>query len=90
MESEQPQYPEQASPPRAYVNFGLGQGTALELAVTLGYKEGNAAPTVLAPIVMSWEFVPVLIRLLQDQLDSYQEKMGPVRDVMESAEIDES
>ena len=72
-----------SSPPRLYINWAGGQGTALELTVTLGYKEGEAAPTVSAPLVMTWEFVPVLIKLLQDQLDAYQGKMGNVREVLE-------
>jgi hypothetical protein len=49
----------------------------------LGYKEGPAAPTVSAPIVVAWEFVPVLIRLLEEQLEAYQGKMGNVRQVLE-------
>jgi hypothetical protein len=78
-DAEQPQ----PSLPRVYVNWAAGQGTALELAVTLGYKEGEAAPTVSAPIVVAWEFVPVLIKLLEAQLEDYQGKMGNVRQVLE-------
>jgi hypothetical protein len=82
-EQEQPKL---QSPPRAYVNFAGGQGTPMEFALTLGYKEPDADPAFITPIVMSWEFVPVLIQLLQSQLDAYQEKVGTVRDIQEFAE----
>ena len=81
-EPEQPQEEiRMVSPPRGYVNFAAGQGGPLELSLTLGYRQGDAPPIVVAPIVVAWEFVPVLIRLLQDQLDSYQEQVGTIRNV---------
>lgn len=85
-DSEQPN-PKSFSPPRPYVNFGAGQGSVMEFALTLGYKEPDADPTVVAPIVMSWEFVPVLITLLQSQLDAFQEEQGPVRDIQVNTDV---
>jgi hypothetical protein len=71
-----PPQPELQSPPRAYVNFAGAQSSPSELALTLGYREGDAQPVIVAPLVMAWEFVPALIKLLQDQVDIYQ---GPSR-----------
>lgn len=68
---------------RAYVNFAQGRGGVTELSLTFGYKENDLPAIGLVPIVMSWEFVPVLIRLLQTQLDAYQEQIGPVRDIFD-------
>jgi len=70
-----------ASAPRAYVNFAHGRGAPLDFGLTVGYREGEANPILIQPLVMSWEFVPILIKLLQDQLDSYQEQLGPIRDL---------
>ena len=84
-EAEQPSQPDlpgsESSPPRTYVNFAAAQGSPLELALTLGYREGDANPLAAALLVMNWEFVPVLIKLLQDQVDAYEERAGPIRDV---------
>jgi hypothetical protein len=80
-DAEQPPQP----PARGYVNFAAGQGSATELAVTLGYREGDANPTMVAPIVMAWEFVPEFIRFLQQQLNTYEEQVGPVRDLKKLA-----
>jgi hypothetical protein len=85
-DADQPQH---QSPQRAYVNFAAAQGSPIELAVTLGYREGDAEPTVVVPAVVAWEFVPVFIRLLQEQLDAYQEQVAPVRDVQQRQKAEE-
>lgn len=77
------------SPPRVYVNFAGASGSSIDLALTMGYREGDAEPNVSILAVMSWEFVPAVIRLLQDQLDSYQDQLGPVRDISRPPIVEE-
>ncbi len=84
--SEQPQ--NAASPParvtsipRAYINFGAAQGSPTDLALSLGYQQPGAEPAFVADLIMSWEHVPILIELLQQQVNAYVEKVGPIPDV---------
>jgi hypothetical protein len=76
---EEAEHPQITSPPRAYVNFAAGQGTVLELALTLAYREAGADPLVVAGVIMPWEFVPNLIKMLQEQVESYEKEVGPIR-----------
>ena len=82
MAAEEQHPPTEHSPARAYVNFAHSGGGPYEFTLTMGYREGEAQPVIVQPVAMSWEFVPILIRLLQEQLDKYQEAVGPVRNLM--------
>jgi len=66
-------------PPPTYVNFASAQGGPMELSVRLGYRLGEAVPLETPPLTIAWEFVPVFIKLLQDQLDEYEKRFGDVR-----------
>ena len=65
------------------MNFAACQGGPFELALTLGYREGEAQPLITAPLVMSWEHVPILITLLQEQVSEYERLVGPIPDVQQ-------
>ena len=88
-ESQELQQAQQPSQPRAYVNFAAGQGGPMDLVLTLGYREGDAQPVSLATVTMTWEFVPLLTRLLQEHLDAYQEQVGPVRDMQQREKVEQ-
>jgi hypothetical protein len=81
-EQQPPDQPTVVPFPRGYVNFAAGSGGPLDFSLMLGFREGPAnSASVVAPLVMAWEFVPLLIQVLQTQLDAYEEQVGPVRDL---------
>lgn len=85
VESDQPQKddkPKMQSVPRAYVNFAAAQGSPTELALTLGYQQPSSEALIAAHLVMSWEHVPVLIDLLQKQVDEYRRQIGDFPDLL--------
>lgn len=72
---------------RDYINFAAAQGSPTDLALTLGYQQPSAEPLIAAHLVMSWEHVPVLIDLLQRQVDEYRRQIGDFPDLLAHSEV---
>lgn len=69
-----------------YANYVHAQGGPFEITLDVGYRCGPEDPEVAARVVMSWEHLSVLLKVLQKQLDEYQEQVGPLPNLVQEEE----
>lgn len=66
---------------RYYANVVRLRGGAYDVTLDFGYRAGDEPkPEPLARVVMSYEHVAAVARLLQNLLDQYSETVGPIPD----------
>ena len=68
-------------PQKVYANVAAAHGGVWELTLDMGYQRpGNPPgdPESAVRVVMAWPHVKALLSVLQTQVESYEQQVGPV------------
>jgi len=68
--------------PVFYANATRNLGGAFDVRIEFGYQRGDDAPDWVSSVIMSWEHTQALAASLDRMLTDFQEKAGPLPDVI--------
>jgi hypothetical protein len=75
--------------PQFYVNAITINGGAFDVAMDVGTQTAGEPLNVAARLYLTWEQAKLLLRLLDNAMNEYEDKVGKIRDLQEMRKEEE-